>query len=620
MTNEARFGISREAITSFEQGVTNSAQAIGIPNVNVDQLTAGYPIVNISGLTTIGAKDNNPAIIVSQNSEWVDTFNAVLGKHALKTGMDVIFRQANVYQSSASRGQFDFTTIYTSDPAVAGITGFGAADLLLGKPGDVLVNGLQGTRGLRRSDWSWFLQDDWKVTPKLTLNIGIRYELPLNYPNAEVANRMEQFDIASGGPVPVNQGKYPWRSGIPTDHKCWAPRVGVAYRLGDKTVLRAAYGMFYSLIPIALGNTLAANPPLFLNTDVTNDQGNFAGARGLSEGPLRTTDVNATGLSYYGILPDFRVPRVQQWNATVQRALFGQQQLTIAYVGTRGTHLTNIAGGAVSGINFNQPVPGAGALNARRRWPNDGAVTIYESNFNSGYNALQITLVKRWANSVSYQLAYTYSHLIDNEDVNNLPIFNFSGARGNGDYDLRHQFRGTFTYELPFGRGKTLLANSNRFVNAFLGGWQVNGVLSLYTGFPFSAIAAANTLNIGGNTYPDRLANGNLPSDQRSLAHWFNVAAFANPGFQAWGNAGRNILWGPHTAQLDGSLMKTFSIVEHKQLQFRAEVFNLTNTPQFNPPVNTLGSPNSGTITSAGSDATLQRTERQVQLALKFIF
>ncbi|HLJ17665.1 MAG TPA: carboxypeptidase regulatory-like domain-containing protein [Bryobacteraceae bacterium] len=618
--NEARFGISREAITSFEAGVQNTAQAIGIPNVNIDSLTKGLPIVAVSGMTTIGAKDHNPAIIVSQNTEWGDNLDAVLGNHNLKTGFDVVFRQANVYQSSYSRGEFDFSTIYTNNPAVSGITGFGAADLLLGKPQDILLDGLIGTRGLRRSDWAFFAQDDWKISPRLTLNLGLRYELPLGYPNTEVANRMEQFDIATGFPVPVDAGQYPWRSGIPTDRNAWAPRIGASYRLGNSTVVRAAYGIFYSLIPIPLSNTLAANPPLFLNSKVTNDQADFEGARSISDGPLRTTDPNAPGQSYYGIATDFRVPLIQEWNLAIQRQFPGQQQLTVAYVGTKGTHLTAVAGGGVSAVNFNQAIPGTGAVNLRRRWPNDGTVSIYQSDFDSIYHSLQVMLVKRWANALSYQIAYTYSHLIDNLDPSNLPIFNLSGARGNGDYDIRHQLRGTFSYELPFGRGKTLLANSSRLVNALAGGWQINGVLSLYTGFPFSVIAAANTLNIGEGSYPNRLANGNLPAGQRTLQHWFDVSAFTNPGFQQWGNAGRNILWGPHTTQLDASLFKTFTIRERQHLEFRVETFNLTNTPQLNPPINTLGSPNSGSITSAGSDATLQRTERQVQLAIKYLF
>jgi hypothetical protein len=617
--NQTRFGISRENIGSNEIGVQNTAQQFGIPNVNVDDLSKGLPIIAVPGLDTLGAKDNNPAIIVSQNTQFGDNLDAVVGNHNLKFGFDVVFRQTNAYQSSASRGQFSFSTIYTSNPAVSGITGFGAADLLLGKAQSITLNGLVGTRGLRRSDWAGYVQDDWKISPRLTLNLGLRYEVPLGYPNTEVANRMEQFDIASGLPVPVGTGKYPWKAGIPTDLRDWAPRVGAAYRMGAATVIRAAYGVYYSLVPIPIGTTLASNPPLFVNSLVSNNQNDFSGARSLTDGPLRTTDPNTAGQSYTGLSPDFRTPYFQQWNVAVQRQLPFQQQLTVAYVGTKGTRLP--AGeGQLTGANFNQAAPGDGAVNLRRRWPNDGSVTIYQSDFDSTYHSLQVTFVKRWSNAMQFQLAYTYSHSIDNLDLTNLPIFNLSGARGNGDFDLRHQFRGTYSYELPIGRGKPVMSGAGRFADAALGGWQVNGVLSLYTGFPFSVLASTNTLNIGEGSRADRLANGNLPSGQRTLQDWFDLTAFANPGFRVWGNGGRNILWGPGTKQLDLSLFKSFVVREKAHLQFRAELFNATNTPQFNLPNATIGSPSSGRITSAGSDATLQRTEREVQFALKFIF
>ena len=267
---------------------------------------------------------------------------------------------------------------------------------------------------------------------------------------------MAQFDVAAGLPVQVGTGRFPWKSGVPTDRNDWAPRIGAAYRVGNGTVLRAAYGVYYSLVPIPIGASLVSNPPLFLNSLVSNNQNDFAGARSLTDGPVRSTDPNTPGQSYTGIATDFRTPYVQQWNVAVQRQLPGQQQLTVAYVGTKGTRLPT-GEGQLTTVNFNQAAPGDGAVNTRRRWPNDGTVGIYQSDFNSTYHSLQVSLVKRWANSMQFQVAYTYSHLIDNLDITNLPVFNLSGARGNGDFDIRHQFRGTFNYELPFGRGKALL-------------------------------------------------------------------------------------------------------------------------------------------------------------------
>jgi hypothetical protein len=608
IVNQARFGVSREPIRSLElNGGTRTAEEFGIANVNIDELTLGLPIIAIGGLETLGAKDNVPAIIVSQNTEYSDNVDAVFGKHSLKFGFDVVFRQTNAHQASATRGQFNFSTIYTSNPAAPANTGFSGADFLLGKPQQISVNGLVGTRGLRRSDWAAYIQDDWKVTQSLTLNLGLRYELPMHYPQREVAGRMLQFDIESGLPTPVGGGKYSTQSGVPTDKNNWGPRVGFAYRLGNATVIRSAYGVFYSLIPVHIGASLASNPPLFLNSLVANNQNDFAGARSINQGPVRSTDPNTPGQNRTGIDPGLKIPYIQQWNLAVQRQLFQGQQLNLAYIGTKGTGLLPGAE-QNAGINFNQAVPGDGAVNLRRRWPNYGNVAIYQSRGNSTYHSLQLSLVKRWANSMHYQLGYTWSHLIDDRDMTLVPITDFRGARGAGDTDVRHQFRGTFGYELPWAKKK------------LYGGWEFNGALTLYTGFPFSVNAAANTLNIGEGTRADRLADGNLPPSRRTIERWFDLDAFANPGFRLYGNGGRNILRGPATRALDFSLFKNFQIREKMKLQFRTEAFNISNTPQFNQPVGSIGAPNSGRVTSAGSEVTLQRTPRQIQLALKLLF
>jgi len=174
---------------------------------------------------------------------------------------------------------------------------------------------------------------------------------------------------------------------------------------------------------------------------------------------------------------------------------------------------------------------------------------------------------------------------------------------------------------LPFGKGKRFLTGANRFVDGLLGGWEMNGTLSLYSGLPFTVLAGANTLNNGVGTRADRLRSGSLPADQRTVERWFDLDAFANPGFRQWGNGGRNILSGPATKQADMSLAKTFKARDGKMdIQFRSEFFNFTNTPQFNQPINTIGNPNSARITAAGSPATLQRTQRQLQFAIKVLF
>jgi hypothetical protein len=383
-------------------------------------------------------------------------------------------------------------------------------------------------------------------------------------------------------------------------------------------VLRVAWGIFYYEKPFSLDRGLATNPPNFLNTTVANDQANFTGARGLSDGPLRALDPNAPGQNYTGMAAGYRLPYMQQWNVSLQHQLPVQQQLTVSYVGTKGTHL-------LESIQLNQAVPGDGAVNARRRWPQYGTIRMQTFRGGSNYQSLQALLSKRLSSGLYYQASYTLSHAIDeaNPDGNtlpNIPQYALFLNRGNGDADVRHQFRGTFGYELPFGRGKHFGNGMNRVVDRVVGGWELAGGVAFYSGFPFDVASSANSLNIGEGSRADRLSNGNLPAGQRTLTHWFDTSAFVNSGLRLWGNEGRNVLVGPGTKQLDLSFFKNFRITEAKRLQFRSEFYNFTNTPQFNNPNATIGSPTFGQVTSAGSELSLQRAQRQVQMSLKFYF
>jgi outer membrane receptor protein involved in Fe transport len=618
--NQTRFAVSSQPLVSEEQtGGQNTSEMLGIPNVNVDRLTSGLSRIDVPGLTSMGANDNRPAVIKMHNFQFNDNFDTVRGGHTLKLGFDVIRRRTNAYQAQWNRGQFSFSTNYTANPASRPNTGFGAADLLLGKPASILLNGLEGTRGLRQTDWGYYFQDDWKLMRKLTLNLGLRYEYYQGYPQYEVRDRMMQFDVASGQPVQINSGKYPWRAGIPPDRNNLAPRVGLALQINDATVVRAAFGVYYVATTIAIAHTLSSNPPYFLNSTVSNDEGNFAGARALTDGPLRTAERDAPGQNYRGISLDFGNPYVQQWNLALQRRLPLGHQLTMAYVGTKGT-------GVISQQDINQARPGDGAVAARRRWPERGSILIRQNLSHLVYHGLQATVVRRFANGLQYQAAYTWSHVIDNEDkggegaMGPIPFDQYWRLRSNGDTDLRQMMRVTFGYELPVGRGKPHLASANKVVNGLVGGWEVNGVLSLSAGTPLSAGAGSNSLNNGSGTYADRLRNGNLPVGQRSVDRWFDIDAFAIPGFRQWGNSGRNVLYGPGTKQFDMSIFKNFAVAEKKHIQFRAEFFNVSNTPQFNNPNASIGTANAGRISSAGAEARLQRTQREIQLALKFTF
>ena len=610
--NQARVGYSRQPLVSSSlNGGRNVAEELGIPNVNVDEFSTGLSQMDVTGMARLGDFQFRPAVIVSNNFQLSDNLDTNRGNHSIKLGFEVVRRQTNVFQAQRPRGRFQFAPTFTTNPAQRRNTGLGPAELLLGAPRRIDLNGIVGTRGLRRTDWGMYLQDDWKVRSRFTVNLGLRYEIADDFPQSEVYGRMMQFDVPTGNPAPIEGG-----SGVATDLNNLAPRIGLAFRATDSTVIRAAYGVYYSLIPIALGGTLASNPPFFVNTAVVNNQNRFESARTLANGPLRTSDPNAPNQSRRGIADDFTVPYIQQWNFSIQQQLPGRQQMTVSYVGSKGTGLRQA-------VDLNQPVPGEGPVSSRRRWPQHANVQILQSRGHYSYHSLQATLVRRFSGG-HYQVAYTYSHCLDDRSIGGIPISNLALAKGNCAFDIRQNLRATWGWELPFGRGKTLGTNVLPAVNHLIGGWQVNGGVSLYGGIPFSVVAGGNTLNNGvGGVRPDQLRDGNLPPSERQVTRWFDTEAFANPGFRLYGTAGRNILVGPGTKQIDLSIFKNFQLTEGVRLQFRTEFFNAFNTPQFNNPRGAgvrVGAAAMGRITRAGSEPTLQRTQRQVQMALKLFF
>ncbi|MGH9614123.1 MAG: hypothetical protein ACRD4P_13695, partial [Bryobacteraceae bacterium] len=397
------------------------------------------------------------------------------------------------------------------------------------------------------------------------------------------------------------------------------PRAGLAYRMGTKTVARAAYGIFYSAPQLPVGVYLASNPPEIISTAFVNNQFDFAGAQPASAGFSRQAAGVILGSALNAVDPHASLPYTQQWNATIERQLSPSTLLTIAYVGTAGVHLNAY-------VNINQPIPGVTPIAQRRPYPQFQTISSSENIDTSSYNALQITAERRMARDLSFQAAYTFSHSID-EDSGNLQGFmdtyNSRLDRGNSAFNVPHRVSASWTYELPI--------KGSRALRQLVNGWQLNGIVSLWQGLPFTVGSAANTLNTGSATRASLAGpgDGSLPPDQRSIQRWFNAAAFTPPGPQQFGNVARNTLQGPGTKQIDVSIFKNFYFHSGQvsgagdnstRIQFRAEVFNVSNTPQFNNPNGTIGAAGVGTITSAGAPYQLQRLSREIQLALKFYF
>jgi hypothetical protein len=307
------------------------------------------------------------------------------------------------------------------------------------------------------------------------------------------------------------------------------------------------------------------------------------------------------------------MPYVEQWNINLQRQLPYDMLLTVAYVGTKGVKLRDE-------IDLNQARPGAGAVAARRPYPYFGSIIDTEFRANSVYHGLQATFEKRYAKGLSFLASYTWGHGIDDTSVfggDHQDMLNLRADRGNSPTDVRQTFMYSFNYEMPFGR------NSKGLTSAIARGWQMNGILRLSTGLYLTPTVGANNLNGSGFQRPDMVPGCNWKLDNPKPDLWFKSACFAVPAQYTFGNAGRDIIEGPGTHNLDFSLFRNLYLSRGdspKVLQLRGEIFNLTNTPQFNNPNTTIGVATTGVISSAGSPSSFQRIQRQIQLAAKFTF
>jgi len=470
--------------------------------------------------------------------------------------------------------------------------------------------------GMRGIESGLYVADDWRVNGKLTFNLGMRWEYYSPY--SEVANRWSNFDAATGTILVAGLNGVSNTAGVRRDFREFAPRFGFAYQLTQRSVVRGGYGIFFN--PNGTGGAalrLDRHPPFGPIYSVSPGD-EFVATR-ISDGFPPAPVPNFAGLSnpsgsVIGVIPSFRSAYAQQFNLTFEREIApANLLLKAAYVGNLGRRLGTT-------YNLNQAVPGPGATSPRRPFyglrPNLADVTYQVSDGLSNYNAFQLTVEKRLSQGLSMLLGYTWSHSIDNTGTE------FGGGtgtpqdprfrnrdRGNSASDLRERFTLAYTYSLPAGKGRRFL-NHGGAGNLVLGGWQTNGFVTLQTGLPFTPALQTTTVNTGTGSRPDRIASGSSPSDQRSINRWFDVTAFSTPAPFTYGNAGRDILFGPGRINFDMSLFKDFPVRETIKLQFRAEAFNIFNTPQFGLPNGSIGSPQAPVISS------IVGNPRQLQLAL----
>ncbi len=655
--NDLRFSFIRYDVTSTSTDFgQNISDQVGIPNANRgNEETSGLANIGINAYSDLGNSYWIPELSADNMYQVADSVSWIRGKHSIKLGVDYRKYQRNFYQSQAAFGQFNFNGQFTV-ASTSSQAQYGLPDLLLGVPDSREQDGLAYKDHTRFFELGGFIQDDFRVTKNLTLNLGLRYDLM-----SPIGGTVGNFNLATNV-VDLNFGPgAKSNAGVGYDKKDFGPRIGFAWSPFEdrKTVLSSAFGIFYAPEGNQF-NDIGENPPNLqyysLNTPASTipalatmiDSG-FPAQLPTSDPADPSGQVKTTG-------PVRKPPRVIEWNLSVQRELARNWVLHVAYVGTHATGIWNN-----EDSNLDQPRqpldtnftsdPMIDPLQSGNYGRPYYGVLPYLSvinpidypNFSIGFNGLETKLEKRFSNGFTLLSSYTWSHDIGSfqgAHTGNTQIADFPNAqRGNVDPDFRHRLTVSYTYELPFGRGKPYGAALNSFENAVAGGWQVGGITTIRSGEHYTAFLSYDPTNTGTAAMPDKIhdptdfsfdipqqeADGCDRPGHQTLICFYNPGAFVLPPLapgqtsaREFGNAGDGDLLGPHQVNFDFSAFKNFSITERQQFQFRAEMFNIFNHPQFGLPNRNpdQGGANGG----ARIFGTLGDNQREIQFALRYTF
>lgn len=610
--NDARLAFNRVASSVLQENQgTSINRAVGLPELSPDPRDFGLSFITITGFSPLGHEGNNPQSTVTNTFQILDTASYITGQHLLKFGVDIRTVQQNGFRDVQSRGLLNFTPF--------AFTGVALADLLLGFPTVTGGARVDNAQHLRAESYHFFINDSFRVRRNLTLAAGLRYEY--NSPPVDSTDRATLYDAVTHSLVPVGTAGMP-RAGYDADKNNFAPRVGLAWSLGDegKTVLRAGYGIYYDTSPLAPGEALYFNRPFF-------DFNLFFSVPQLLlltlSDPFPALFPIPLPDSAQAVQRDLRTPYMQHWNLNVQQGLGNNCVVELAYVGSKGTKL-------LSARDLNQPPPSAlppGLPFVPRPDPQFDEINTIESRASSNYHSFQARVQQRLSFGLGMLASYTWSKSID-DGSNFFPSagdpnypqnsFDLRAERGRSNFDVRHRLSVSYVYDLPFGKGRKYVSDGGW--STVLTGWQTSGILQLQSGRPFTVALSRefdnsgtgiSALGFGANDRPNVVRSPEL--ENPSADRWFDATAFVIPPAGTFGNAGRNILDGPGYQSFNMALSKNTALSERFKLQFRTEVFNLFNHPNFNLPDNFMFSPTFGRVTSA-------RDPRHIQFGLKLLF
>jgi Carboxypeptidase regulatory-like domain/TonB dependent receptor len=654
MVNEARFGYTRRALNRSGAFLPGTASAVlGIPGIPTNaSFNNALPVFAIAGLTQLGPSPSTFSNFSTNVTQVFDMISRVQGRHALKAGIDLRWEHLDAVQPPNPTGNFAFSTLFTNQGGVTN-SGNALASFLLGQVNTFSIDLQRSIIRPRAHIAEFFVQDDWKVNPRLTVNAGLRWTL--NFPSTEVHDQGAVFNLSTQQYQYLGQNGFP-RSARELHYGNVGPRLGFSYLVTPKTVVRSSYGMvFIEQTGITTPFTTPQFPFLQTVQQATLDSINpaFVLSKGPSVAPIPLNADAGLGQGVFTVNRDLGSGYVQQWNLAVQHELMRDLAIEVTYTGSVITRVgipdTNLnqltvaqlAQGLTLTATVTNPyygqIPVSSSIGgktisvAQLQKPYPRFLTVSSFRKNTGrtnYNAAEVKIEKRTSYGLTAMLSYTHSKLMDDASsvfdssiltgpVANFPVadsFNPSLERDASLGDMPNMIVGSVVYALPMGRGHRVA--SSGAMAWLLGGWSVNGFVTLESGMPFAVTQTTNFNAFAGFGTQRPMINGpaNLPADKRTATHFINTSAFSiTPQFKL-GNASRDPARGPAYRDLDLGLVKTTQIGERLALELRGEVFNVTNTPAFAQPNGTVGATNFGSISATTTDP------RVVQVAGKLRF
>jgi hypothetical protein len=625
--NELRVGYARtNPFTTQSDYGHYAADSLGIRGINVNEITTGLPNIDITNLTGISG---GPAFLPVNPSQWhYQIENALVwikGRHQMKFGYKIVDRAPSPMIHDNTRSLITFGTSFVNNP-VTNTGGTGLAAVLLGYFNNASRGFLLEVPTFSVVEQAAFVQDDFKVNSRLTVNAGLRYEI--YHAPTEEEDRMGNFDFDTFQLVYAGENGASRSANKKTRFNNFAPRLGITYGLTDdmRTVLRTGFGITYFPSPYAAGNLNHLNVPFTISQNVTHQPNplDMGVVRTIDNPfpaivpvkPQTTAELNAANPRVIGHGYSNETAYAEQWHLGIERQLFSSMLVEAEYVGSAGKHLTLC-------YNPNEVQPGPGTLQSRRLLQpvsNLSNMLQCDPRNRSTFHAGTLKVQQRFSDGLQFLVSYTYGKSLDYGGAaasgggavgGGQTITDIDAWHGPSGYDTRHRAVVSYVYQLPFGQGRRWMSDAGGVLEGIIGGWQLSGITTMTTGRPFTVFLQSG-VNNGAPSWPNRIGSGKL--DNPSVDMWFNPADFVAPPPNTYGDSGRGILYAPGHINFDTSLSKRFTVKGRATLEFRWDAFNLFNHPAFGFPNANIGNPNAGRITTTIAD------NRSMQFALKLNF